>query len=724
MTRRPSIAAALIVKNEEENLPRLIASIVDVVDKIYITDTGSTDRTVDVAMALGCEVSHFKWCDDFSAARNFNFSQVKEDFTLWLDADDVLENKQDFINFRNDAMGLADFWLAPYIYASDHNNNPTCSFVRERVVRTDKHFKWKYPIHEGMTPDSGVQPVRCQMIPTWHVRHKRTDIDLAKDRSRNLDILEKMTNRDSRLEYYYGKELFEMGQPFDAAKVLEQVICRKDLELHDRILAIQYCCFALMSCNQFEKALSIAYTGIAIAPQRAELYCVVADCYLKMGRMQDSIPAFNAAKNCFKTPDNAANPIFQNKDSYEIYPNNQLFKVKSNLGQFIEALEEAKAFDQKCPNPETKEIISEIKKYLAKDKGYSSAKKCDDIVISCPPTGAYEWDGDLYKTRSMGGSETAAIEMAINLRNISRRKVRIFNMRQTAKTCDGIEYLPASSTVDYFSENEPYLHIAWRHNIKLTNAPTFVWSHDLQTPGVENTSAYDKVMCLTPFHKRYMMATQGIPEDKIWVTRNGINPTRFKDGPWRKDPNKVIFPSSPDRGLDRAMRIMDKVREKHPDAYLAVYYGIEHLPKYGQTDLMHKLKAMMDERPWVKYYGAVHQDELVKHFKEAAIWLYPSDWIETSCITASEVLCSGVYPIARRVGGVVDTLSYAESEGMASILDTECVTELEHQKFVDEVCHVLETKAWERVKIDPYTLSWERVAKSWLEELPKLGSAN
>jgi glycosyltransferase involved in cell wall biosynthesis len=60
----------MIVKDEEENLARCLQSIRQVVDEIIVVDTGSRDRTVEIARRHGCRVSHFEWCDDFAAARN------------------------------------------------------------------------------------------------------------------------------------------------------------------------------------------------------------------------------------------------------------------------------------------------------------------------------------------------------------------------------------------------------------------------------------------------------------------------------------------------------------------------------------------------------------------------------------------------------------------------------------------------------------------------------
>src|SRR5260370_38205482 len=66
----PLLSLTLIVKNEEPTLPTCLASVVGLVDEIVVVDTGSTDRTKEVAAGLGARVVDFPWCDDFAAARN------------------------------------------------------------------------------------------------------------------------------------------------------------------------------------------------------------------------------------------------------------------------------------------------------------------------------------------------------------------------------------------------------------------------------------------------------------------------------------------------------------------------------------------------------------------------------------------------------------------------------------------------------------------------------
>lgn len=722
--KRPSLSLCLIAKNEEENIDRFFDSIEGCFDQVVLVDTGSTDKTVEKATARGAEIQHFEWINDFAAARNYAFSFAQCDYVAWLDLDDSLSNREGFLRFRDDIMGLADYWMARYDYSSDAQGKPVCSFARERVFKRDKGFTWRYPIHEGVVPDSATGPVRIDFASSWHVTHMRTAADLEKDRSRNLNIFSEMDKKggmDARMRYYYGKELFETGSPAESVGVLVGALKDPSLEMHDRIVATQYLCYAFVQCGQFAKAIEQAYNGLMLAPHRAEFHTVIGDCHLKLGNPGNAIPSYAAAKaSTIIVPPFGVGAIFHSEDAYTVWPRNQLARIYANIGDLESAARESLEAVTKYPNAESQAIYDKVIEMKREHDGYKNAVECHDIVISCPPTGPYEWDEQIAKERAMGGSETAAIEMSRWLHTLTGRRVLIFNMRTESKSFDGVEYRPASQLAGYMAKNRPWMHIAWRHNFKVTDAPTFAWVHDLLLQGGENHQNYEKMLCLTPFHKRFVMVKQGVPDHKIHVTRNGLNPEKFAGAPVEKDPFRFVFGSSPDRGLDRAMRVLDKVRETHPEVTLHVHYGIEHLHKYGMQDLANRLKAMMDERPWVKYHGATQQNDLMKSYKESAYCVQPSDFIETSMISAMELVCCGVYPIMREIGGAADTLRPFAEQGMATLVDSDCVTEREYAKYVEATLEAIRTEAYKRVKADPELLSWKSVAQSWVEELPKL----
>ena len=92
----------MIVKNEEAVLARCLDSVRDLVDEIIIVDTGSTDRTKEIAARYTSQIYDFPWESDFSAARNFSFSKAHMDYIYAADADEMLDetNRTRFLRLK------------------------------------------------------------------------------------------------------------------------------------------------------------------------------------------------------------------------------------------------------------------------------------------------------------------------------------------------------------------------------------------------------------------------------------------------------------------------------------------------------------------------------------------------------------------------------------------------------------------------------------------------
>ena len=134
------ISLCMIVKNEEQVLDRCLNSVKDIADEIIIVDTGSTDKTKDIAKKYTNKVYDFKWINDFSKARNYSFSKASMDYTLWLDADDViLENdKKKFLTLKNTLDSNIDIVMMKYNVGFDENGNVNFAYYRERLLKTSK----------------------------------------------------------------------------------------------------------------------------------------------------------------------------------------------------------------------------------------------------------------------------------------------------------------------------------------------------------------------------------------------------------------------------------------------------------------------------------------------------------------------------------------------------------------------------------------------------------
>src|SRR5262249_50093047 len=87
----PRVSLSLMVKNEAANLPACLGSAAHLVHEIVVVDTGSTDRTKEVAASLGARVFEFAWVDSFAAARNESLRHASGDWIFWLDGDEYLD---------------------------------------------------------------------------------------------------------------------------------------------------------------------------------------------------------------------------------------------------------------------------------------------------------------------------------------------------------------------------------------------------------------------------------------------------------------------------------------------------------------------------------------------------------------------------------------------------------------------------------------------------------
>ena len=145
-----SISLCMIVKNEEDTLERCLKCVKDFVDEIIIADTGSTDKSKEIAKNYNCKVYDFKWINDFAAARNFAFSKATSEYIMWLDADDYIteENIEKIKKIKTSLTEKIDYVSMDYSLSRDANGKTTYSLKRNRIVKKKRGFKWIGRIHE------------------------------------------------------------------------------------------------------------------------------------------------------------------------------------------------------------------------------------------------------------------------------------------------------------------------------------------------------------------------------------------------------------------------------------------------------------------------------------------------------------------------------------------------------------------------------------------------
>ena len=177
----------MIVKNEEELLKRWLESVSGLCDEIIVVDTGSTDRTVEVAEHYGATIGHFEWCDDFSAARNASIELATGDWIMWLDADDLLPAE-----YHNAIRNLLHQGKdKSYFFALDDRGYESVSCLQMRLFPNLPGVEFKMPIHEQVTISLAALGVEMVPVDVKVVHTGYTTVEVvAEKKERYLRIME------------------------------------------------------------------------------------------------------------------------------------------------------------------------------------------------------------------------------------------------------------------------------------------------------------------------------------------------------------------------------------------------------------------------------------------------------------------------------------------------------------------------------------------------------
>ena len=761
------LSLCLIVKNEEKTLPTLLKSIVGFVDEVVITDTGSTDKTKKVCEKLcgdKLKWSTFEWCDDFSAARDYNFSRAKGDWILWADADDEILNPENLADIivqceENNVNAV----LFPYHYVVDEAGNTKCLQMRERLIQNNGTYKWIGKLHEAMLPVK--QTARALKLSSVNWAHRTSEARVKESVIRNVYILEKAIeeeiaadNVDPRTLYNLGNAYFTIDEWAKALACYQKYIPMSgwDQEIY---LAKHRSSLALFHLGEYNGAIEMALLAIKDQP-------IYPDAYVDLGKIYFQLEDFEKAlywlQEAEKKPYPESLPVVNPMD---FGPNLdwlighcfvQLMKYKDAIPRF-------KSFKEKVPySKEVDEILKELlkayqeeqdvkaiaaaakaikssdfwslvpKKYLEypevaiernktvevkeKTSGKDIAIYCGKCVLEFDPTS--ETDG------GVGGSEEAVINLS---RLLAKQgwNVTVFGRPKTEKDFDGVHY---RHFTDY-NPNEPFdVFISWRMpslmSAQINAKKKFLWLHDCTpessiTPEALNN--IDKIFVLSKAHRELY---PNIEDERFFLTGNGINPEHFASEV-DKNPNYCIYTSAPDRGLETLLKMWPKIKEKAPDAELHWFYGWEtydklHAGKADKIAWKEKILKLLDQ-PGVFDEGRVDHETIAKKYQEAQLWLYPTEFYEIYCITADKAQAGGALPVTTTVGALDERVQYGVKLPVKDIYSNEKA----QQDFIDRTVSYLldpDVTDFEREGMAEWSLknnSWQRISDQWDELFKK-----
>ena len=246
-----TISVCLIVKNEESVLTGCLSDAAAFADEIIVVDTGSTDKTREIACSFTEKVFDFSWVDDFAAARNFSFSKASCDYIMWLDADDrIFPENAEKIN------RLKEKLHAKVVYAGYERPENGGVYLYPRIIKRDAGFIWQGIVHEHLVLSEGAAELVEKECVTadFLIRHSKPG---SPDYQRNIRLMERLPLEELRESFwlcancyldcvlageeekaaYYLKMAAESSTPFEARLNVYALINRV-LKHHKKIEAM------------------------------------------------------------------------------------------------------------------------------------------------------------------------------------------------------------------------------------------------------------------------------------------------------------------------------------------------------------------------------------------------------------------------------------------------------------------------------------------------------
>lgn len=777
MEQQNKIALAMIVKGDDEEakaLNRFLKKTRKYVDDAFITITQKNDKVEEVCKKHNCKISHFEWCDDFSKARNYNFSQVgnEYEYIMWADADDEIEgvDKIKELIKNNPDVDVFCFW---YLYDFDEWGNPTVVHQKSRIVRNDGCVEWVGALHEDFIEK---RKITIKFVEDIKWKHLKDEKRINNSKERNYRISRKMLeeNPDEPRNYWnLGNSLYAVGKYNEAIEVLINFLERSS-SLEEKYIANLRIAECFKILGLLKQALFYSRGAIGLKPEYPDAYHLTGEIYLDLGDFKNAkrnfemgidvlrrygIPKYSII--VFNPRDYDLRPLMGLARVYlatnmfnlavealrqclKIVPKDKRIKelvkkMEKKEKQVDKIIEEFKKLEGEKDKEKIKKKIKEIPKdlqshpfvcYLRNTYFIKKTSSGRDIVFVCDYT-EKEWDYKIAMEKGVGGSEEAVINLS---REFVKRgyNVTVYNnCGNKTKEYNGVIYKP------YWSWNfrdKQDITILWRYpryaNYEINSEKVFVDLHDV-IPEAEFTEKrlkkIDKIFVKSDFHRRLFPS---IEDEKFVIIPNGIDISLF-DIEVERDKYLLVNTSSPDRSLSALIEIFKKVQEKIPEVKLKWAYGwdIFDISHIGNQEAIAWKNLMINEIKKLKNFeilGRINHREVAKLYKKGNIFIYPTEFAEIDCISARKAQLAGCYPITTDFAALDTTIKFGDKIKSSKTKDNWCKAyqfdfAVKDEKmidiFVDKIVEKIKNPVKDREEMMKWgeEFSWEKIADKWIK---------
>lgn len=351
------------------------------------------------------------------------------------------------------------------------------------------------------------------------------------------------------------------------------------------------------------------------------------------------------------------------------------------------------------------------------------------------PVAFEKWDYNSSVKQGIGGSETSHVEMAWRLARRGHNVITYAPIKKSTKTeWRGTKWYP----IEKASFKQKGVWILYRcpemvdkFPIKSKRYSQQIWlmMQDWDYPNwtdkrIKNT---DRIITLCKSHGRYTIDNHPLigKLNNLWLTSNGAKIDLIEEIEKlniKRNPKKIMYASSPDRGMKYALQVFQKAREYVPDIELHLFYGFNNLDKLIKGKPDSYLAKEKDEivpllkQPGVHFHGRVSQNELYKHWFSTGIWIYITNFFETSNITGMEAQAMGAIPVFSPIFAQGENIKHGvgiEGDAKAPLTLARAAAEV--------VRLVTQTQLQEQIRLEmmPWArkrFTWEVFVDQWILE--------
>ncbi len=709
----------------------------------------------------------------FDTARNFAMDQVpaEYEYIVWCDADDVWVNaaRMPLLMGMMENSKLTGLYL-DYNYEIDpRTKKVNVVHPRERIIKRDC-YRWIGHLHETLVFQRSEEEMNNAYYKDVKINHFPVPSIKEAGIQRNLEILEETYNEeeveiknkirkdhDPRTEYYLARNYIDVDQLDKAEPLFTEYLKHSGWD-EERSFADNYLGLIYLKRGNTDQAIRFFLEAIREKPNFPTWYVNLAYTYALMNKWEEST---HYARVFVKTPmpktamvsvpiDDeiryyqtiymiamGKRKLSEAKEAAEallgLFPDDQEFKDKlagiTRLEELVEATKGVKALVDELEKGDEKVKIETLLKGLPTsiaDNAYVEQLRQKYIPPKVWPTKSIvywagktfeEWTPNSLKT-GLGGSETAIVYLAKLWAKLGYKVTVFGNVGAEEGDYEGVEYLNyyRFNPMDTF-DTLIIWRAPWNLDVDFKANQIYLDLHDVPNPTeftAERIKRVNKIFVKSRYHRNLL---PHVPEEKFVIIPNGIDKERFIWRKLRREPQKLIYASSYDRGLfEMLMWGWPIIKKKLPKATLDIFYGwnlFDAVHKNNPERQMWKKKMLeLMSQPGVTEHGRVGQKDLIKEKYRSTVHYYATNFEEIDCISVRESAMAGCVPVMTDYAALREKTYGVRIKGDPNEKET-------HEKIAEELVRLIKSGEIEKYREEGIKEAeketWDKIADRWIK---------